>query len=164
MISCIRLAYLVDGQTEDVTWSNSLPALWTVLELNIAAICASLPGLMPIISQLLFSKRQSHAGPLGGNDIYRGTSKTGVSTRAFHDGFNRMSADRAAILRRERLKATKSLEEDEEDVESGGLQMRTHSHGSDSDGSLDFPQRLPGSIGGILVTSNVEQRVEREWT
>lgn len=92
---------------------------------------------------------------------------------AFHDRFHRTPTDESAILHswaeRERPKEHDKFEADEESGQIGFLEMRDRDQGRESESSLPRPCRPAKSLtrsrstGGILVTSNVEQKVEREW-
>lgn len=172
VISIVRMVYLIGGSTADVLWSNSMPALWTVLELNIAAICACLPGLMPIVSKYILSHRQSRSfsiqPPIPHNDTYQSSSsRTGISSRAYH---GRLSRDEWPVMHQvnsyDFTEGSRRVDvygggcDEDEDVEVGDRKQSAV-----SDGTLFELRQVgaPDGRNGILVTSDVQQKVEREW-
>ncbi|CAF9942279.1 hypothetical protein IMSHALPRED_003450 [Imshaugia aleurites] len=46
--SVIRLQTLTDIDTEDITWSNTYPSLWSAIEASLGIVAACLPSLAPI--------------------------------------------------------------------------------------------------------------------
>ncbi|OAQ65351.2 hypothetical protein VFPPC_06466 [Pochonia chlamydosporia 170] len=56
LVSVIRLNYLLKGnlQDPDITWNFVDIGLWSVIEGNIAMVCACLPFLRPILNKLTF--------------------------------------------------------------------------------------------------------------
>ncbi|KAH8595616.1 hypothetical protein B0O99DRAFT_151461 [Bisporella sp. PMI_857] len=52
--SVVRLKYMIDfGHTQDPTWDNAIPAVWSVVELSIATICACLPSMRALLARWL---------------------------------------------------------------------------------------------------------------
>ncbi|KAJ9631695.1 hypothetical protein H2203_000094 [Taxawa tesnikishii (nom. ined.)] len=170
VISVIRLAQLISGQTPDVTWSNSLPALWTVLELNIACICACLPGLMPVITCLFpsrhFLRDYSDRAPNGtiNNPYAAGTRATASKGRRL-SGFRRMESEwrtGGGSGGNSRAQRTVDIHGDAEECE---LEMKDRG-GCDRSVESDEQRILEkgGALSngrGILVTEEFEQRVDR---
>ncbi|KAM5364999.1 hypothetical protein ACJZ2D_011259 [Fusarium nematophilum] len=49
----VRLKYLVSlANTGDATWDNVYISIWSIIELSVALICASLPALRPLIQMI----------------------------------------------------------------------------------------------------------------
>ena len=68
--SMVRLKYLAEfAKTTDASYDNTIPVLWSILEISIAIICACLPALRALFSHYLprvFPNMSTH----GGNSQY----------------------------------------------------------------------------------------------
>jgi hypothetical protein len=52
--SIIRLKFIVSfGSSKDTTWDSITPALWSLIEINVAMICACLPAIRALLSKVL---------------------------------------------------------------------------------------------------------------
>jgi hypothetical protein len=83
-------------ETEDPPWDNIGTAVWSIVELNTAIICSSLPTLRPLLSRFipgLSSASYSHS------DYKRYGSKSTSSTFAsrYHSPSKRVKASRRSI-------------------------------------------------------------------
>ncbi|PVH68237.1 putative integral membrane protein [Cadophora sp. DSE1049] len=64
LVSVLRLhsLYIVSVST-DITWDNTQAAVWSIIEVTVGIICASMPAMKPVISRLfprLLSSNRSH--------------------------------------------------------------------------------------------------------
>lgn len=148
-------------------WTNSLPALWTVLELNIACMCACLPGLTPVITKLFPKNVFSRDYPSHTEGAEKRHTR---SSRTQSMGFRRMPRDswqqntvgseQSGAGSASRMQRTVDIYGDTEDAI---VEMQEESHGSiSSDGHrllLKSGTRVPRP-GEIRVTERVEQRFD----
>ncbi|KAK2756095.1 hypothetical protein FQN54_005502 [Arachnomyces sp. PD_36] len=86
-VGVIRMTLLIDGQTADLLWSNSLPQLWTIIELDIAIICACLPVLVPLFTKLF---RSAVAKSNYISNYKSGSHQSTSGFRSSRGGFGRM--------------------------------------------------------------------------
>lgn len=53
IVSILRLHSLyIVSRTDDLTWDNPMPAIWSSTELNVAILCSCLPTLKGLISRI----------------------------------------------------------------------------------------------------------------
>ncbi|KAJ9215666.1 hypothetical protein DTO166G4_2772 [Paecilomyces variotii] len=81
VISIVRLASLVAIDFTDITYSVQMGVMWTVLEPELAIICANMPVMKPILSRVfpnLFpsSKRRTHR--ISGPQVFERLDEHGV--------------------------------------------------------------------------------------
>jgi len=54
LLANLRDRYLIDfGETPDSTWDHSLPAIWSMIEICIATICACVPSIRALLARWL---------------------------------------------------------------------------------------------------------------
>lgn len=51
--SIVRLQTLTEIDTQDITWSNAYPGLWTAIEASLGIVAACLPSLSPVLHILI---------------------------------------------------------------------------------------------------------------
>ncbi|PNY23828.1 Uncharacterized protein TCAP_06229 [Tolypocladium capitatum] len=153
VVSVVRLHYLLqsDIKDADITWNFTNMGLWTIVEANIAIVCACLPFLRLIVQKLTNSRHQEssasttlqssfhnhhhhhhhHKDPWDGGEGGRFPARSSVHVRAYFAGetdehpFAHLTDD-------ERLNQGQPIKRNE----SGSIELEGVSRGKTTDGIL----------------------------
>ncbi|KAM0794973.1 hypothetical protein BDR22DRAFT_637166 [Usnea florida] len=154
--SIIRLQTLTEIDTQDITWSNAYPGLWTAIEASLGITAACLPSLSPVvhilIRHLLSTTTQT---PTESHHTFAHSKPPPAATDSETDDFERMilsgepqgSIDQGVILNT--IVGDSVVFETEGATESGEME-RLRRDGSEAE-----------TEGGIVVRRDLEQHVAR---